>query len=57
MAIDLDDPDRADVRGARSVVDKQRARLDRPLLETEIAQLTNELTDHGIRGRFELVMK
>jgi hypothetical protein len=57
MAIDLDDPIALMLEDARSVVDKQRARLDRPLLETEIAQLTNELTDHDIRGRFELVMK
>ena len=46
-----------DLEDARSVVEKQRARLDRSLLEAEIAQLADELADHDIRGRFEIAMK
>jgi hypothetical protein len=46
-----------DLEDARSVVEKQRARLDQSLLEAEIAQLTDELADHDIRGRFGIVMK
>lgn len=46
-----------DLEDARSVVEKQRARLDRALLDAEIAQLATELADHDIRGRFEIAMK
>ncbi len=42
-----------DLDDARSVVQKQRARLDQALLEAEIAQLAEELADHDVRGRFE----
>lgn len=44
-----------DLEDARSVVVKQRARLDWPLIEAEIALLTEEIADHDVRGRFEIV--
>jgi hypothetical protein len=46
-----------DLDDARSVVQKQRARLDHALLEAQIAQLAGELVDHDVRGRFEAVAK
>lgn len=46
-----------DLEDARSVVEKQRARLNHALLEAEIAQLGEELADHDIHGRFRAVMK
>jgi len=45
-----------DLEDARSVVEKQGARLDQSLLEAEIALLADELADHDIRGRFGIVM-
>jgi hypothetical protein len=46
-----------DLDDARSVVQKQRERLDHALLEAEVTRLTDEITDHDIRGRFETVSK
>jgi hypothetical protein len=44
-----------DLEDARSVVEKLRALLDRALVEAEIARLAEELTDHDVRGRFDVV--
>jgi Nucleotidyl transferase of unknown function (DUF2204) len=46
-----------DLEDARSVAEKQRSRLDWALLEAEITQLADEVSDHDIRGRFEIVKK
>jgi hypothetical protein len=46
-----------DLEDARSVLEKQRARLDLSLVEAEIARLADELADHDIRGRFGTVMR
>ena len=40
---------------SRSVVDKQRGRLDETLMEREIAALAGEITDHDIRARFDKI--
>ena len=45
-----------DLEDARSVIEKQRARLDHALLTAEIAQLAAELPDHDVRGRFDSVV-
>jgi hypothetical protein len=46
-----------DLEDAHSVVQKQRARLDHDLLESEVSSLAEELPDHDVRGRFEAISK
>ena len=41
-----------DLEDARSVIEKQRTRLDFALIRTEIQQLSDEIPDHDVRGRF-----
>jgi Nucleotidyl transferase of unknown function (DUF2204) len=41
-----------DLEDARSVLEKQRGRIDETLIEQEIAALSAEITDHDILGRF-----
>ena len=45
-----------DLEDARSVIEKQRARLDTPLIEMEIKQLIEEIPDHDVATRFARVM-
>ena len=45
-----------DLEDARSVVEKQGARLDETLMRHEIEALAVEIEDHDIRGRFAAVM-
>lgn len=45
-----------DLEDARTVVDKQRLRLDEKLMGDEIELLATEINDHDIRGRFAAVM-
>lgn len=45
-----------DLEDARSVLEKQRPRLDLATIADEIAQLEGELSDHDVRRRYELVM-
>lgn len=46
-----------DLEDARSVVDKQRSRLDEPLMRDEVVRLAAEIADHDVAGRFALVMR
>jgi len=46
-----------DLEDARSVLEMQRARLDRALIEAEIEHLIEEIPDHDIRGRFARVVQ
>lgn len=41
-----------DLEDARSVIETQRARLDLALIRMEIQQLSDEIPDHDVRGRF-----
>lgn len=41
-----------DLEDARSVIEVQRTRLDHSLIRTEIEKLSEEISDHDIRGRF-----
>ncbi|HEY6175416.1 MAG TPA: nucleotidyltransferase [Kofleriaceae bacterium] len=45
-----------DLEDARSVVEKQRGRIDAALVEREVAQLAAELTGHDVRGRFDAIV-
>ena len=44
-----------DLEDAASVVEKQRGRLDWPLLEREVAALASEIPDHDVSGRYTAV--
>jgi hypothetical protein len=44
-----------DIEDAASVVEKQRGRLDWPLLEREVAALASEIPDHDVAGRYTAV--
>jgi hypothetical protein len=45
-----------DLEDARSVVEKQRHRLDHELMEREIIALADEITDHQVRTRFDKII-
>lgn len=45
-----------DLEDARSVIEKQRGRLDQALLEREITELARELPDHDVHGRFDKIV-
>jgi hypothetical protein len=45
-----------DIEDARSVIDKQRGRIDASLIEHEVAQLAAELVEHDVRGRYAAVV-
>jgi hypothetical protein len=44
-----------DLEDAASVIEKQRGRLDWPLLEREVAALASEIPDHDVAGRYNAV--
>jgi hypothetical protein len=45
-----------DIEDARSVLDKQRGRIDAALIEHEVAQLADELVEYDVRGRCAAVV-
>ncbi len=46
-----------DLEDAIGVVEKQRSRLDWPLLEHEVRTLAREIPDHDVAGRFATVSR